>query len=299
MAPHRPRRPGFTLTELLVVIALIAVLLSLLLPALGGVLLSGKMASSMGNLKQISEWCRMYSTDNREFIVPSRFDYDDPDPDAYRGKVRSQATIGEPHKGTWTDILWTVCEVGAFPEAEAGQPPCDLGQDYRYDSPDFRLYACRGGSMKNPFRAAAPNSFDAAGSGGFQGAGTGMPTPFGPGAREKGSPGYFAANDFFSSVDTPAAPGQWYTTGEIVRPERSMYVVDSFAGETIAPLPEPFATDPPPPDIGFTQEVDFRYTGWTCLMLFLDDHVEPVTRFQDLADLEDKRGIRVRDLTMP
>ena len=54
-------------------------------------------------------------------------------------------------------------------------------------------------------------------------------------------------------------------------------------------------------------QVDFRYTADTCLMLMLDGHVEPQSRFQeandraepyeDYDDLENDRNIRVRDLT--
>lgn len=54
-------------------------------------------------------------------------------------------------------------------------------------------------------------------------------------------------------------------------------------------------------------QVDFRYTSDTCLMLMLDGHVEPQTRFQeatdraepyeDYDDLENDRNVRVANLT--
>ena len=42
-------------------------------------------------------------------------------------------------------------------------------------------------------------------------------------------------------------------------------------------------------------QVDFRYVGSTCLILFLDGHSEPAARFSNLPELG-KRQIRVKDL---
>ncbi len=288
-------RRGFTLTELMVVIGIIVVLLGLLLPALAGVFSSGLMTKSMSNMRQIGQWMRMYSSDNREFIVPSQFNYED---SSYRGKVRSAASppLGEPHKGTWTDILWTVFEGGVFPETQM-----DSGYDYRFDSPDQALYDRLGGDLENPFRSAALNSRNMiAGD---------RPTPFGDGAKEIGQPGYFAANNFFNADQDVDREASFYTTGQIKAPERSMYLVDSVAGETIEDEPEPFQAASPtlsPSGSTPTLEVDFRYSG-VCLMLFLDGHVATQGRWKDLDDLEltttpdgqPTRGdrVRVRNLT--
>ncbi|MCZ6734754.1 MAG: prepilin-type N-terminal cleavage/methylation domain-containing protein, partial [Planctomycetota bacterium] len=248
-------RRGFTLTELMVVIGIIVVLLGLLLPALAGVFSSGLMTKSMSNMRQIGQWMRMYSSDNREFIVPSQFNYEG---NAYKGKVRSAASppLGEQHKGTWSDILWTVFEGGVFPAA--GVPVADggLGYDYRFDSPDKVLYEGDpavnndwkglGDDLENPFRSAALNKRNApAGSGtGPAPIGDAGPTPFGSGAQEIGRPGYFAANNFFNADQEVDSEARFYTTGQIKAPERSMYLVDSVAGETIEDEPEPFQAGP-------------------------------------------------------
>lgn len=267
-----PRRRAFTLTEILVVLAMIAILLSLLLPALAGVRSSGLMAKSMSNLNQIGRWMRLYAQDNREAIVPSEFDYSN---DSYPGKVRSVITagVGQVSQGSWADILWTIFEPGVFPESLA-----PLGHDYRYDSPDVRLYDMLGNDVQNPMRSAAANTRN------FDSNPTSLPTPFGGGAHELGRPGYFAANQYFD-----ATGGNWYVTGQIRQPERSMYLVDSVAGEVIEDDLLPYDLD------GTGPEVDFRYVGSVCLMLFLDGHVDPVARFQDLPELS-SRQIRVQDL---
>jgi prepilin-type N-terminal cleavage/methylation domain-containing protein len=291
MSARSIRRPGFTVTELLVVVAVIAVIMAILLPALAGVWKTGKMANSINNLKQIGEYMRMYSSDNREIVLPSQFDYSYPgETGVYRGKVRSDPNpqIGDQHQGTWTDILWTVFEMGVFPAAGAS-PPSGLNNDYRYDSPDKALYelSTLGGpeEINNPLRSFVSNQQDVTG-------GTGM-TPFGSGAQEAGLPGFFAANNFFNAAaDSPTFNG-WYTNGQIRVPERSMYLVDSFAGETIEDEPEPFDNRPG----SDTLEVEFRYPGPMCLMLYLDGHVGQESPWTELDTLESSpRNVIVRDL---
>jgi prepilin-type processing-associated H-X9-DG protein len=280
-----------TIVELLTVIGVIVLLAGVLLAALTAVRGSGKMADSQNRLRQIGIWVQAYATDNRETVLPSRFDYRAiASASTLRaGKVRAPVSpgggevdpqIGERHMGTWTDILWTIHEVDSFPSYDGGSNP--LGHAYEVDSPDTALYRQIPDYNGNPFRSAADNTRGVAG-------GTG-PTPFGTGAREPGEPGYFAANDFFD-----ASEGVWWSTGQIRAPDRSLYVVDSFAGETIAPVPDPFDLSVPVSDPGSTQEVDLRYNGY-CLVLFLDGHVNPEGPWIDLADLQDGRKIRVASL---
>ncbi|WDE96537.1 prepilin-type N-terminal cleavage/methylation domain-containing protein [Lentisphaera profundi] len=63
---------SFTLIEVLVVIALLAILMSLLLPALGKARLKAKIAQCVNNEKQISTAVYMYSGDN-EFYIPAHY----------------------------------------------------------------------------------------------------------------------------------------------------------------------------------------------------------------------------------
>lgn len=289
-----------TLVEILVVVGVIAFLSGILLAALTAIKGSGEMAKSMNRMRQIAVWMQGYASDNRETILPSRFDYSaNPHP----GQVRSapNPTLGDQYEGTWSDILWTVNEVGSFPGLEAG-----LGHDYRYDSPDTAVYAELGDYDQSPFRAAAPNRDQVAGGSG--------PRPFGCGAQEIGEPGYFAANDFFNArPDAPGATaaGRWIATGQIRAPDRGLYLVDSFAGEIIGG--EADVCDGTPigaeADFDFSAAdapgtVDFRYNG-ICLILFLDGHQAQEAQWTDIDDLEGDpgdptdhgRGIRIRNLT--
>lgn len=306
-----PRR-GFSLTEMMVVIGVVAVILGLLFPALGAFRRSGLMTKSMSNMRQIGAWMNLYSSDNRDFIVPSQFDYNFTSGcqvnTGYKGKVRSviqqQPQIGEHHAGTWADILWTVNGLGPFPELSPPYPD-GLGFDYSYDSPDTEFYRWMsrnvGKDFENPLRSAAPNTRN------YSKSIHNLPTPYGAGASEAGYPGYFAANNFFNADcdcqdfdGNPTYQG-WYTRGQIRVPERSMYLVDSFAGEVIEDQPEPYlvhAAD----DFRPTLQVDFRYSN-VCLMLFLDSHIESLEPWDELDDLEGGtsdapgKGLRIRDLT--
>ena len=265
-----PGRPGFTITELLVVVGLVTLLAGLLFVALNAATASGKMADSMNRMRQISTWMTVYATDHRETILPSRFDYSFMQ---YKGKVRSiSPNTGDENVGTWSDILWTL-HMGDTIRGINNSP-------YAFDSPDVQFYTDFPEFDDNPFRSAALNSRNSFVDG------DGIPLPFGDGAQEVGEPGYFAANDAFD-----ATGGNWTSTGQIKAPERTMYLVDSFAGEVIAPEPGPFDTDL---TIGTpTLEVDFRYNE-SCLMLFLDGHITPEDDWQTLQILQEDRGIIVQ-----
>jgi len=218
--PEPTGRRGFTLTEVLVTVALIAVLLALLLPALGGVLGSGRMARAASNMRWIGTAMGLYSGDARDVILPSRFNHQDA---AFPGHARSQESLDEEWRlrGTWADIVWTQNGLGAFPEAGVA-----LGHDYRYDSPDERLYDLTG-DFKNPLRSSAANTIDTARGD--------LATPYGIGALERADPGYFAANNFFDDDKLSLTRNRLgpFTNAQIRIPERSLYLIDSFAGEII------------------------------------------------------------------
>ncbi len=67
-APRRPARRGFTLIELLVVISIIALLIGILLPALGAARRTSRAVACLSNLRQQGIAMHTYATDNQGFL---------------------------------------------------------------------------------------------------------------------------------------------------------------------------------------------------------------------------------------
>ena len=65
------RAKGFTLIDLLVVIAIIALLVSILMPSLSRARQLAQSAVCQGNLKNIGIGLAIYQTQNNDFVVPS------------------------------------------------------------------------------------------------------------------------------------------------------------------------------------------------------------------------------------
>ena len=85
---RRRLQRGFTLTEVLVVIGLIAVLISLLLPVLGRVRAAANSASCLSNLRQMHTAWTLYLTENRGRL-PARVEYLVPTPQQLEVTYRS------------------------------------------------------------------------------------------------------------------------------------------------------------------------------------------------------------------
>ncbi len=278
------RARAMTIVEILVVIGIIALLLAVLLPGIQAARRNAVWAQSQANMKQLGQFIQLYTTDNREVLPPSAFDYRNaPNP----GKVRTQSPagvsplIGPESVGSWADILWTVQKQGPIPSLSD-----TVIYDWRFDSPDRAFYESDPDYAKNIFRSTeamlrVPEGTEA--------------TPFGTGARveESAQPGYFAANPFFNQLGAVAANQvyPWYSTHEIKRPAQSMYLVDSVAGE-LATL-DATSTSANNWDL---VDCAYPYPGGVALMLLLDLHTESVPEWGNLRELEEDHQIRVLNL---
>lgn len=94
------RKTAFTLVELLVVIGIIALLISILLPALSKAREHARAAACLSNMRQIGIGMIMYANENNGLVVPIVVDQNDADP----SKLRTWDELLEPYLGSGVDI---------------------------------------------------------------------------------------------------------------------------------------------------------------------------------------------------
>jgi prepilin-type N-terminal cleavage/methylation domain-containing protein/prepilin-type processing-associated H-X9-DG protein len=93
------RSNGFTLVELLVVISIIALLVSIMLPALGKARRHAAALLCSNNLRQVGVYANMYSMDNKEYVLPDSFHRVAP------GKFDFGPGTGNHHSNTYHKAL--------------------------------------------------------------------------------------------------------------------------------------------------------------------------------------------------
>jgi prepilin-type N-terminal cleavage/methylation domain-containing protein/prepilin-type processing-associated H-X9-DG protein len=133
--PHatRDRRGGFTLVELLVVIGIIAVLISLLLPALGRAREQAKNVQCLSNLQQIGLGMQMYMTQSKGYLMPVQYVgqvYNS----TWPATLVSLKYLQAPLNGSPTGVF--MCPSGSFTEAKS----FFLTPASNFDDPGYMLH---------------------------------------------------------------------------------------------------------------------------------------------------------------
>lgn len=152
---------AFTLVELFVTIAMIAILAALLLPALNAARGKGQSSVCAGKLKQIALANHMYANDCDEFFVPYRESEDDSDQSAgaywFGNRVDSVYDITEsPLLGTYYGhtAKLMVCPTAELGTTDITRTPYGGGYGYngtwfgRYRLSDTELWAIRRTAMR-------------------------------------------------------------------------------------------------------------------------------------------------------
>lgn len=105
MAGQKAKPQGFTIVELLVVIAVIGMLLSLLLPAIQHAQESARKAACKNNLRQIALATKMYDDAKRRFPHGYFIRYHQSGPDSNNSKIST--AIGATREPMVHTTVWT------------------------------------------------------------------------------------------------------------------------------------------------------------------------------------------------
>jgi len=237
---------GFTIVELMVVIAIIGILASLLITGVSRSMSAAKTAQSQNKLRSMHIWIQGWAGDHNDRVLPSQFDWSDEADDEHENLTRTIVQVkneefhlddGDRYIGTWADILWASNSMYKEHGVDDRHPTYVDVLRWKSSCPTAEIYEGTP-NFDNPFRSELPNSRN------FYTGSDAAPKPFGLGAQQHKLQGFFAANDFFDArsdsdghpdgVNSDSTIDRYYTFGMLDAPSKSLYLVDSAAGETIS-----------------------------------------------------------------
>jgi prepilin-type N-terminal cleavage/methylation domain-containing protein len=283
----RRTQQGFTLIELLVVISIIALLIGILLPALGMARRSGQATQSLSNIRQWGIGVHVFATENGDFVP---WDGEDaPDETPFGGAPQTQqfaewyANAVPPLMGTpgYAQGNRDYARVGVssiFVDPSASQP--DANDNAQYPA-DYYTTSYRG-EESSLFFSYVINSAIISGT---RGRGAGNPYGF-PRMRGRTVNGVERArmDDFIAASSTVLMVEQRTTDAEL---ERGPYTRAT----------DPYRNRELNRPKGDWQRFAVRHRGDGGHLLFADGHGQFVTYEDAITDRNGERfqGIRVRD----